>query len=206
LVELINQASINLPPNFYDRILNINTLGLNSTWVEYDFNCSKSENEYDYFVSLVIQLITVSPDDYSTKEYLRRKTIPDGFQYKLDRNGNVMKDSLGNDIKVPKYRDFTCKVIEIRQMKSASIQGEVEFVVASPEQLINKEPITADSHFEHFSGKAVGDIRALEPEDMHLIEMHDVPYPDDLSMIYDCTEILSRALSDILYNNRELIR
>ena len=44
--------------------------------------------------------IMVSPDEVKDTDQIFNKKISDGFDYVLDANGNVMKDTAGNDIKV----------------------------------------------------------------------------------------------------------
>ena len=85
------------------------------------------------------------------------------------------------------------------------MRGEVEFVSANPSRLIKKEPVAGTSVFEHVSGKARGDRDALLPEDWKLIDVDEVPFPDDFSMIEDCSLVLSKAISDLIYNNRSTI-
>jgi hypothetical protein len=205
LVEIINQSHNGLPAGFNDNILNFNTSGLNSAWVEYDLTSSGDDYGYDYFISVIIGNIVVSPENISSWEYQRRKTVPDGYTYELDRRGNVKKDSLGRDIKIAKYKELTCTVYARKQSKSAKILGEMEFV-AAPEQLILRIPIDGGSYFEHISGRAVGNPDALEPDDFQLIHNLPVLYPDDISMIYDCSQQLQREVYNAIYDNRGLIR
>ncbi|MBA7522109.1 hypothetical protein ES705_14223 [subsurface metagenome] len=206
LVELVNKSRVQLPDDFYDNILNINTSGLNSTWVEYYFRDLDRDIQYDYFIRVELHNIHVTPDEFSRREYIRRKEVEDGYKYSLDRRGNVRKDSLGNDIKVPRYKVISCKVIETKQFKTASIHGELEFLYTAPRRSLKKEPVAATLVFEHLTARAFGELEALELTDMKLLKVEILPFPDDLSMIYDCTEILKNAVNDVIHNNRRLIK
>lgn len=205
LVEIINQSQYNLLPDFYDNVLNINTSRLNSTWVDYDFSRNGNDNEYDFFISIIIENIVISPENFTVQEYLRRKTVQDGYTYELDRRGNIKKDTLGHEIKIPKYKEISCKLIERVQSKSAEIHGEVEFVESNPEQLLLKVPVLGELYFENISGRAIGNFDALEPEDLQLINNGPVPYPDNQSMINDCSFRLQQSVTNVLNSNRELI-
>ena len=55
-----------------------------------------------------------------------KKDVEDGFTYQLDKKGNVMKDSLGNDIKTKKYKTLQCALIETIQSKACRIDGDIE--------------------------------------------------------------------------------
>ncbi len=205
LVEVVNTNRFQLPDDFYSNIVSINTSGLNTSWVEYHLKHAGRDVEYDYFIRLILQIIDVSPGDYESQEYVRKKTVPDGFDYVLDSRGNVMKDSLGNDIKVAKHKELSCVVVETRQFKTATLKGEVEYIVNSPRRFLLKEPVAATSIFEHIYGRAIGDMEALGSEDMELVRLEKLHFPDDLSLIYDCTDILKQAFSDLIRSNRNKI-
>jgi hypothetical protein len=206
LVDVSNNTPVRLSPDFFDNILAINTSGLNSQWIEYYIGRTDRKIEYDYFVTILIKNIIVSPEKYSQKEYVRRKKVQDGFTYVLDSRGNVQKDSLGNDIKVPKYKELVCTVIEREQRKEATIEAQIEYMSLFPNRrVINLVPVGSTSVFEHYSGRAVGDLDALLPEDFDLIHRDPAPFPDDMSMIYDCTTTLQQSVTDALNQNKNLI-
>lgn len=205
LIEVDNRASGKIPPDIWNNLRNINTSDLNTNWVEYHLEQLDRNIIYDYFITIMIRGIDITPPNISTREYIRRKRVQDGYDYVLDSRGNVMKDSLGNDIKVPRFKELVCTVIETKQFKSATVRGDVEFVAANPNRLLKSEPVAGTSVFEYTSGKAVGNRDALLPEDLKLINMDEVPFPNDFSMVDDCTMILRQAISDIIHNNRNII-
>ncbi len=205
LLLAVNTTRVRLPDEFSDNIVNINLSDLNTNWVEYYLNDHGRDIRYDYFITAELHNILITPDEISRREYVRTKEVQDGFEYELDRRGNVKKDSLGNDIKVPKYKRLSCKIIETRQFKSATINGMVKFRPGSSRSTYRSEPVAATSVFEHFSARAYGDLEVLEPADKRLLRNEVAPFPDDLSMIYDCTETLKQAIHDVIYDNRRLI-
>jgi len=121
LVYTANSTHLRLSQEFMDNLLSFNSNGLNSEWVEYHLEHMDRDIEYDYNIEINLQIIDVSPEMIKTKEYIEKRTVEDGFEYVLDKNGNVMKDSLGNDIKVKKYKDLVCTIIERLQEKSVNI-------------------------------------------------------------------------------------
>ena len=196
---------VKLPASFYNEVHSINTTGLNGNWVEYHLAPLDRDTYYDYYITIVLNQMLVEPPTMKNEEYMRRKRVQDGFEYALDSRGNVMKDSLGNDIKIPKYKELVCTVIQTYQHKAITIKGELQYVSTNPERLIQKIPIAATSVFEHKSGKAVGDRDALEREDWAIINSDEVPFPDDMQMARDCAPILNAAITDAIRNNRNLI-
>ncbi len=206
LVQVANQSGTRLPEDFLDHILLINTDGLDSEWVEYHLRPMDDEIDYDYIININLNIVDVSPEMIDRNEFMREKTMEDGFDYVLDARGNVMKDTLGNDIKIKRYKDISCTMIEQYQRKTATIEGEVEFNSLRPFRLLKKEPVGASSHFEHVSGRAIGEIEALEKKDRRLLGVDPLPFPDDMEMIYECTEGLQAAISDVIRRNRQIIR
>jgi hypothetical protein len=205
LLQVESRLPGKVPTEMFNNLRNINTDGLNTEWVEYDLKQLDRKAVYDYYITVRIRSIEITPPGISSREYVRRKRVQDGYEYVLDGRGNVRKDSLGNDIKVPKYKDLVCTVIETKQFRSASIRGDVEFVSTNPERLLKNEPVAGTSVFEYVSGKFVGDRDALLPEDLKLVNMDEVPFPDDFSMLDDCTLIMRQAISDLIRNNRNII-
>jgi hypothetical protein len=206
LVSIVNQTILNLPQEFTDGLISVNARELNSEWVEYYTRKPDEKINFDYFVDIILQSIVVSPDLVKDKDFLEKKTIDDGFQYVLDAKGNVMKDTAGNDIKIKKYKDIQCTFIESRQLKECNITGEVEFISTNPESLLKKQPIAAGNRFEHVSARAIGDIDALSPESLRLINIKPVPFPDDMEMIIDCTEALKGSIYEAVNYNRGILR
>ncbi len=206
LVSVVNQTILNLPQDFTDGLISVNARELNSEWVEYYTRKPNEKVDFDYFVDIILQSIVVSPDLVKDNDFLEKKTIEDGFQYVLDAKGNVMKDTAGNDIKIKKYKDIQCTLIESRQLKECNITGEVEFIATNPESLLKKAPIAAGTRFEHVSARAIGDIDALSAESQRLINVKPLPFPTDIEMIFDCTEALKGSIYEAVNYNRGILR
>lgn len=207
LVDASNTTSFGLPADFFDNLLAINTSELNNQWIEYYIGRTDRSVQYDYYITILLKNIAVSPEKYNQKEYVRKKEVQDGFSYALDRNGNVMKDTAGNDIKIPKYKELTCTVVERQQTKSVTVEAQLEYMELHPTRRVMKlVPVSATSVFDHVSARALGDKEALTEEDLQLIEQKAIAFPDDISMIYDCTESLRKAITDAMHDNRNLIR
>ncbi|MBN2482332.1 MAG: hypothetical protein JXB19_11360 [Bacteroidales bacterium] len=206
LLSVVNRTIINLPQEFSDGLVAVNATELNSQWVEYYTRNYDKQTDYDYYVDIILQAINVSPDLVKSTDYIEKKTIEDGFEYVLDDRGNVMKDTAGNDIKIAKYKEVQCAVVEQLQQKDCNITGEIEFNSANPQSLLKKQPIAAVTHFEYVSARAIGDLTALSPEKKSLVDIEPIPFPDDIQMIVDCTEALKNSIHDAIRYNRNLLR
>ena len=206
IVEVGNQSPLQLPQQVEEDLISFDTRGLSNEWVEYHFKHVDEDAEYDYLVLVKLLSIMVSPDEAKDTDQIFNKRVADGFEYVLDANGNVMKDTAGNDIKLQKFKDITCTLIETRQFKSVEIRGEVEIMAMKPERQIQKEPFGASNQFEHYSARAIGDPAALTEEALKKTQQEKVPFPSDVEMVMTCTETIKPAIRNAIYANRQFIQ
>ena len=147
----------------------------------------------------------VSPDEVKDADEIFTKKISDGFEYVLDANGNVMEDTAGNDIKLQKFREISCTLIETQQFKSVEIKGEVEITDLNPVRLIQQEAFGASNDFEHSSARGIGDVGALPEEAFQKTQQEKIAFPSDVEMVMMCTETIKPAIRNAIYANRQFI-
>jgi len=207
LVQVANASPLSITPDFERELLNFSTEGLNSEWVEFHFMHVNDEIDYDYLVVVNITDILLTPDQTKGSDMVYKKEVEDGFKYALDARGNVMKDTAGNDIKIPLYKTLNATLIETQQHKEVTIKGVVEILELKPvRKLLAKEPIGANNVFNHVSARAVGDLAALDEEARKKTESELLPFPSDFQMIYNCAETLKPAIRNAIYANRRFIQ
>ncbi len=205
LISLQNMSILKFPQEFEDDLLAIDLPRLNSEWVEYYTQSHNTEAKYDYNVNVVVRSIAVSPDQTMQRDTVVKKEVQDGFSYQLDKKGNVMKDSLGNDIKTAKYKSLQCALIESIQSKECRIDGDVEVVQLNPDKVLKKDPIGAQSDFENVSARALGDVQALSAAQVEKTKLKPVPFPSDMEMVFRCSETLKLAINGAIQSNRRFI-
>ena len=206
IVQVNNQTPMKLPPVVEEDLISFDTRGLGNDWVEYHFKHVDDQASYDYAVYVKLLSIMVSPDNVKDTDEIFKKKISDGFDYVLDANGNVMKDTAGNDIKLQKFKEITCTLVETEQFKSVEIKGEVEIMSYNPDRLIQKEPFGATNQFEHVSARAIGDVGALTEEALKTTQQEKMPFPTDVDMVLMCTETIKPAIRNAIYANRQYIQ
>lgn len=206
IVEVNNQSPLQLPPQVEEDLISFDTKGLGNEWVEYHFKHVDENATYDYAVFVKLLSIMVSPDNVKDVDQIFKKNINDGFDYVLDANGNVMRDTAGNDIKVQKFKEINCTLIETQQLKTVEIRGEVEILSMNPDRLIQKEPFGASNQFEHSSARAIGDVGALTEEALKKTQVEKLPFPSDVDMVMMCTETIKPAIRNAIYANRQYIQ
>ncbi len=121
-VSIQNTSILKFPPEFEQDLLALDLPRLNSEWVEYHTQNLNDNTQYDYFVNVNVKNISVSPDQTVQRDSVIKRDVEDGFTYVLDNNGNVMRDTLGNDIKLTKYKTLQCALVESIQSKTCVIQ------------------------------------------------------------------------------------
>lgn len=205
-VSFENKTHLKLPDQFKKDLMDFSVTDFNSEWVEFHTTNPSNNTYYDYFTIINLKKIEVSPEQVQQKERMESKEIKDGWEYVLDENGNVVKDSEGNDVKVPKIRTISCTLIETNQYKAAKLEGDVELVQNEPRKVIKQVPIGAESVFEHISARAIGDVNALSDESKELLKNKSVPFPRDIDLIIDGAETFKKSIRDGLGDLRRLIK
>lgn len=204
IFKMENKANVILPKRFAEELFKISLNDLNRQWLRYHTQ-EQSGVYYDYTVLVNVKMIDVSPEQVKEVYYTETAEIKDGWQYVLDSKGNVMKDSLGNDIKTDKIVRVTCNIIETQQRKSARIAGSIDYLNNRTGQLIKTDPITADAVFENYAALAVGDQRALKKETKAKVGKPPVPFPSDPDLLMQAGNTLKDMVKNILYSNKNLL-
>ncbi len=196
-VKSYNASDKVIPKPLEDDLLNFNAYGLNDLWTKYHTNPQKG-TPYNYEMVLEFVSINISPEAINQKETIKEKEIKDGWKYVLDTDGNVAKDSLGNDLKEDKYIKVRSSFNRLTQYKEANITAKVSYFDLNTKQLVNSYPITSGYIFEHIYGKYTGDKRALDEDSMKMTGRNAIPFPSSEQMIYDSGEDLKQKLKNIV--------
>jgi hypothetical protein len=204
-VSVKNSSVLKFPKEFEEDLLALDFPRLNSEWVEYYTQNLNNDTQYDYFVNVNVKVIAVSPDQTVQRDSVIKRDIEDGFSYVLDKKGNVMRDTLGNDIKQKKYKTVQCALVETIQSKACRIDGDVEVIQMYPNKALKKDPIGAQSTFENVSSRALGDIQALNSKQLERTKTSVLPFPTDIEMIIRCSESLKNAIRGAIETNRRYI-
>lgn len=200
-VEVVNATQQIVPARLEEDLMNFNTFGLNDYWTQYHNN-EIDDIRYDYAMRIAFKDIAISPERIRERQIIQEKQIKDGYEYLYDEEGNVVRDSLGNKIKVDRFRTVTCEFYEFTQQKSALVSGDVQYIDLQSNQQINTYPLASEAVFEHVFADYYGDKRALDSNHMALLNMTQVPFPSNEQMVYDAGEDLKLRLKDIIVRHR----
>lgn len=204
LVKMVNDAPVVLPRQFEREALRLSVGDLNDRWKEYHLDNTR-RSQFDYNVVMRLTNINVSPESVKEREYVDTKEVEDGFDYVLDNNGNVMKDSLGNDIKVKRFATIKAVVFETYQSKAATVAGRLEFYDTRYNRLLRTENLATEVIFDNYASTFRGDRRALSRESRRYLGNQPIPFPSSEVLLLDAAERLKPLVKDKIYRNRSLI-
>lgn len=200
-VSILNETHQIIPQRLEAELLDFNTYGLNQFWTTYHA-IADNTIDYDFAMELQLKRINISPERVNERQLLREKQIVDGWEYLLDDNGNVAKDSLGNDIKVDKIVNVRARFFEVLQTKSSQVIADVVYKDLKQNQVIDAFTIDSGFTFENVFGRFKGDRRALNRDDINLLRQRQVSFPSDEQMVYDSGEDLKLKLKNIISSYR----
>ncbi len=200
-VKLNNFSGQIIPFQLERDLLDFNTYGINDFWTEYHSKPAQGI-QYDMGIDLNFRQIQVSPERIFEKEYQRSKVINDGWEYLRDRYGNIVKDSLGNAVKVDKNITVTANIRYTEQRKSVQVGAFAVYKDLARNQVINQYPINTEFIFENVFARYQGDKRALTEEDLEFIKYDFFPFPSGQQMVFDAGNDIKERLKEILRNHR----
>lgn len=203
-LEMENATRAYLPAGFERELLAVNTNGMDSRWRRFHLSPQRGL-EYDYRAKIVIRDVAVSPERISERTYTDEKEITDGKEYVLDANGNVAKDSLGNDITRPKKVIVRAEVIEVFQTKNAIVSGELLLYDARTNRQVDRRSLTGEAIFEHYASTFNGDRRALSSDSRRRIGNQPLPFPTSEELILQAADHLKPILQEELAASVQLI-
>ncbi|MEA3452679.1 MAG: hypothetical protein U9Q83_12370 [Bacteroidota bacterium] len=200
----VNSSRFTLPNDFLINLINFPTKDFDSPWIKY-YTTDQRNGNYDVYANITVTSVTVSPNNRSTRNYSETKKVKDGWEYKLDANGNKVTDSLGNAIKVTKYKTISCTIYETRQYKQAHIEGAINYVDNQTRQIISSVPIAADNTFENYYSTAKGNFDALSNETRAKLKQKSLRYPSNTSMIIDANQTMKDLIYRALMDQKSLL-
>jgi len=174
-IKAISNDSIN-------HINKINASNFDNQWVIYHDKKDRKV-KYNYQVDISLDKLTFEPEKTLEETVRQEGKVQDGWQYKLDGNGNVMKDDKGNDIKTPKYKVVAAEVMLYQQNKASKIDGIITIKDLIKKTTVTTKPEFGEAKFQHTYAKYRGDQRAIEQKYFEALKSKAVIYPKDYEFI-----------------------
>jgi hypothetical protein len=196
-----NETNMVIPVRLQDDLLDFSTYGLNDKWTVYHSNRQKGI-DYDYGLIVNFRQINISPEQVKEKQFDREKLIKVGVRNLLDANGNVVKDSLGNPVKVDNMKTVRIRIYEFSQIKACQVTAKVDYINFKNNQLLETFPLASEFIFSNMYSKYRGDKRACEENYYPNFEKKAIPFPSNEQMVFDTGNDLKAKLKDIIVRNK----
>jgi hypothetical protein len=201
LVKLNNHTAQIIPSRLQDELLDFNTYGLNDLWTEYHGQRDRQIN-YDFGIDMNFKIIDILPERITEQIFTREASVKDGETTLRDRGGNIVRDSLGNPVKIDRMIDVKATVKITTQQKNVLVGGTVVYRDLSRKQQMQNFPLSTEFIFENIFATYRGDKRALTTEDLELIRNRFVPFPSNEQMVLDAGDDIKYQLKQILSKNK----
>lgn len=160
----------------------INASNFDNQWVIYHDKKDRKV-KYDYEVDISLDKLTFVQEKTLEEKVNQEGKIQDGWHYKLDANGNVIKDEKGNDVKTPKYKIVRAEVILYQQNKASKIDGSITIKDVLKKSIMTTTPEFGEAKFQHTYAKYKGDQRAIDQKYYEALKSKAVSYPKDFEFI-----------------------
>ncbi|WP_456378263.1 hypothetical protein [Lutibacter sp.] len=199
-VSIKNKTNVVIPMRLEEDLLNFDTYKLNDFWTVYHNN-KQTQFNYDFELELSFQEINISPEQIREKIITQEKQLKDGWEYLIDKDGNAVKDSLGNTIKVDTFKTIKVSINKFTQFKSVQVTAKVNYYNLKTNQLIESFPIASEFIFEHHYANYSGNKNAIDADNLEDLKYKHIPFPSNEQMIYDSGEDLKKKIKHILKKN-----
>jgi hypothetical protein len=196
-----NETNMVIPVRLQDDLLDFSTFGLNDKWTVYHSNRQKGI-DYDYGLIVTFRQINISPEQVKEKQFDKERQIKDGQKNLVDANGNVVRDSLGNPIKVDHMKTVRISIYEFSQIKSCQVTAKVDYIHFKTNQLIETFPLVSEFVFSNMYATYKGDKRACEDSYYPNFNRRAVPFPSNEQMVFDTGNDVKAKLKEIIVKNK----
>jgi len=196
--KVINKTGQTIPKQLEDDILNFGSFGLTNNWLVFHTKKDYSKH-YTKAVDIELNQVAISADQENTQLVNQEKRVKDGQEYVLDQKGNVLKDSLGNDIKRDKIITVRAEVKLFQQLKTAKITGKVNYKNYNTSASLGSYPVIAEAKFENIYAKYRGDQRAIEQKYYETLQKKPVDkFPTNEEIIMYTSKGLQNKIKEVL--------
>lgn len=192
-----------LPPNYEEDLVAMDFQSKAPDWVVFFYDNAQFKT-FDYIVRIYFAEIQITPETVKETHYDESKEIQEGYDYLKDPKGNVMKDSLGNDIKIPKNIIISAHITESQQNKASKVMGEVEIRDGFSNKLVDKVAVSGGAIFSNFFAAYTGNKAALKPETLAKIGNRPVNFPTDMQMVDKSKDEMKNSIYRAIYDRMEI--
>jgi hypothetical protein len=202
LVNLVNEAPVILPAAFNEHVKSVHVSDLNTIWKEYHL-IEREGVHYDLYADLQILDLIISPSLETRDHWTETKEVEASWHYKKTRDGEFVRDTSGNKIKVIKYKDVHADITKTTREKTARILGNLLFRDVQLGFAEATRPIEVIADFYNESFEYRGDKRALPKKVKNALRV-PLNFPTDFELTMEVAENLKGLLKKELYETPQI--
>lgn len=204
-IELVNNApQVKLPSHFTQKIKMDSLNVLKTDWINYSY--PQDGIEYYYTIRTNITKIIAPREANLEKQFKESKQVVDGWEYKKDAEGKELKDSLGNKIKIDKYKTIFCDVKQEITTKKVTINWQVEYFENGKTTPVKTFPYVSEGIFNQVISYPNGDMAALSDETKKTVNLKPQPIPTVDELILLTGDDFKQKTFNTLKQNQALIK
>ena len=99
-------------------------------------------------------------------------------------------DSSGYKVKVDKFKTLRAEVKEVYRNKWATVGGSMKLIETETQGMISHKNLQVEALFEDYATSFRGDKRAVCKKDHPRLRNYSEPFPDDVELIDEATDLL----------------
>lgn len=193
LVKLKNKTLTIIPENVEREMLSIGLEALNTTWKSYDVKNNPSVR-YDYYIQLELNHLEFSPEREKSRVYEDVNEIITEEPMK-DKNGKIIKDSLGRVVKEKIKTRYVATAEETHQQKSVQLGGRMMYVHVRSGDVAISKPLEVEGVFENKYVKITkGNVDFVTDECKRSLKGKHLPFPSNEELLLNAAEKIKRQL------------
>jgi hypothetical protein len=197
LLRFENLTDFQIPETLELELLDTRLADQHNEWAKFH-RYPESNSAYDYEIVLALRDAAVSPNQIIERQELIEKKISLGKQVVLNREGEVVKDSVGNPIETDRFTKVKSRFNMVFQQKSGMISGSIAIIDSNTGETHEIQYLSGESNFENRYATQHGDDRALEKWQQRLLKRRPVPFPSNFNMLSEAGAALRSELWDVL--------
>ncbi len=203
IIGMSNETNALLPARFKNEVLRMYPSDMNTFWTKFDLN--PKSRKYDYKVIIRLTNVAGTPEQIRNDHFIEEKEVEDGFDYALDANGNVQKDTSGNDIKIMRYATIRADVFTSEQFKATTLTAFVDVINTKTNDRLMSRQVSAEAIFSNKAMRFEGNRDALTSQTRRMLGNRPTPFPSDEEMLIRAAASLAPRIKDMICDNVSLL-
>jgi len=201
LIDVVNEIPTLIPTHTEDQLLSLDLSRANGKWRRFHLHTAP-DFDMDYVALLELNHIDLSPERETVSRHTDERQVKDGWTYAKDNSGRAIIDSSGNKVKIDKFKNLRAEVTEVYRKKWATVAGRMKLIDANTESVISHKHLEVEAIFEDYATSYRGDKKALCKHDHPRLRSYSEPFPSDLVLINDATDLLKGDFITALHDLR----